>query len=164
MDNKEILRIQFDDFSINHFDISPIWEFAIDEEGEEAQDETTLKPRLDLEFPDPSEGLLIVECDFIAKSGKQFRGLCSPSFDNSLSSIQPYIIMDNKFVMFWFGIAQPDKETKDRVYKILGETTESLFPIKFQSKLTSADGSKISGQINGFMWMTLADKSVTTEN
>ena len=163
MDNKENLRIQFDDFNLSHFDISPIWEFAIDEEGEEGQDETTLKPRLDLKFPDPSEGLLIVECEFVTKSGKQFRGLCSTSFDDSLSSIQPYIIADNQFIMFWFGIVQPDKETKDSVYKVLGETTESLFPIKFQSKLTTADGSKISGQVNGFMWMTLSDRSVTTE-
>ncbi len=163
MENKEKLRVQFDDFRLNHFDISPIWEFATDEEGEEGQDETTLKPRLDLSFPDPSEGLLIVECEFEANSGRKFNGLCSPSFDDSLSSIQPYILADNQFVMFWFGISQPDKETKDRLYKILGEKPESLFPIRFNSKLAKANGSKISGLINGFMWMTLSDRLVTTE-
>ena len=163
MNKEENLRVQFDDFNINHFGISPIWEFAIDEEGEEGQDETTLKPRFDLSFPDPSEGLLIVECEFESNSGKEFRGICSPSFDDSLSSIQPYILTDNKFVMFWFGIAQPDKETKDGIYRLLGETPESLFPIKFKSKLPNADGSKISGQIDGFMWMTLSDDSVAVE-
>jgi len=161
--DKENLRIQFDDFNLNHFKISPIWEFAIDEEGENGQDETTLKPRFDLKYPDPSEGLLIVECEFVTNSGKHFNGLCSPSFDDSLSSIQPYIIEDNKFVMFWFGIAQPDKEMKESFYEILGETIDSLFPIKFQSKLTMANGSKIIGQINGFMSMTLSDQKIKTE-
>jgi hypothetical protein len=65
--------------------------------------------------------------------------------------------------MFWFGISQPDKETKDRLYNILGEKPEGLFPLKFSSKLTKPDGSKILGQIKGFMWMTLADRKVTTE-
>jgi len=163
MDNKENLRIQFDDFRVNHFEISPIWEFAIDEEGEEGQDETTLKPRLDLTFPDPSEGLLIIECEFVVKSGNKFNGICSPSFDNSISSIQPYILSNNQFIMFWFGIMQPDKETKDGIYNVLGETADSLFPIKFQSKLPMADGSRIVGEINGFMSMTLSDNNVKTE-
>ena len=163
MDNKEKIRIQFADFNMTHFDISPIWEFATDEEGEEGQDETTLRPRIDLSFPDPSEGLLIVECEFETNSGSKFSGLCSPSFDDSFSSIQPYILVDNQFVIFWFGVSRPDKETKERLYNILGERPESLFPVEFKSKLAKADGSKISGQINGFMWMTLSDRSVTTE-
>lgn len=163
MDDKENLRIQFDDFNVSYFETSPIWEFAIDEEGEEGQDETTLKPRLDLTLPDPSEGLLIVECEFEAKSGKKFRGVCSPSFDDSLNSIQPYILADNQFINFWFGIMQPDKGTKDGIYRVLNETPDTLFPLTFQSKLTMADGSRISGQIDGFMWMTLSDNVVTTE-
>lgn len=129
MHNKKNLRIQFDDFNLSYFEISPIWEFAIDEEGEEGQDETTLKPRLDLTLPHPSEGLLIVECEFETNSGNKFRGLCTPSFDDSLSNIQPYIFTDNQLAMFWFGIVQPDKETKNGIYKALGETADSLFPL-----------------------------------
>ncbi len=163
MDDKENIRIQFNEFSLRDFEISPIWEFAIDEEGEEGQDETTLKPRLDLTFPDPSEGLLIVECEFEANSGNKFSGLCSPSFDDSISSIQPYIFTDKQITMFWFGIVQPDKKTKNEIYEALNETAESLFPIKFQSNLKMADGSRIIGQIEGFMWLTLSDSKVTTE-
>jgi hypothetical protein len=163
MDNKKKTRVQFSDFTTRHFDISPVWEFATDEEAKDGQDETTLKPRIDLSFADPSKGVLIVECEFESNSGKKFSGLCSPSFDNSLSNIQPYILADNHLVMFWFGISQPDKETKDRLYNILRENPEGLFPLKFSSKLTKPDGSKILGQINGFMWMTLPDRKVTTE-
>jgi hypothetical protein len=163
MNEKENIRIQFDKFSLSDFEISPIWEFAIDEEGEEGQDETTLKPRLDIKFPDPSEGLLIVECEFEANSGKKFRGFCSPSFDDSISSIQPYIVTDKQIIMFWFGIVQPDKKTKDGIYEALNETAESLFPIKFQSNLKLEDGQRIIGQIDGFMWMKLSDNIVTIE-
>lgn len=35
----------------------PIWEFALDEEGEEGQDEETVKPRPDLDRADPAEGI-----------------------------------------------------------------------------------------------------------
>lgn len=163
MDAREKIRVRFNYFTLRHFEISPIWEFATSEEGEEAQDETTLKPRPDLLYPDPSEGLLIIECEFETSSGRKFNGLCSPSFDNSLSSVQPYILTAGQFVMFWFGISQPDKETMDRLYNILGERPESLFPLKFNSKLPMADGSKISGQIDGFTWTKLANRAVLTE-
>ncbi len=163
MDNKERLRIQFEDFNKSHFEIAKIWEFAIDEEGEDGQDETTLRPRLDISIPDPSHGLLIIECEFLSKSGKRFSGVCCPSFDNSLSSIQPYIFVNSDLVMFWFGIAQPDADTKTKIYELLGETSDSLFPIKFNSVLSLADGSTLNGQIDGFMWMKLSHDSIITE-
>ena len=163
MTDKEKLRIQFNDFKREHFDISPIWEFAIDEEGEEGQDETTLKPRPDIFFPDPSAGLLIIECEFESNSGKRFIGLCSPSFNNSLSSIQPYIFTDHEMIMFWFGISRPEDETKRNIYSKLGETPGGLFPLKFKSKLSNSLGLKIEGVINGFMWMSFSDQSVTIE-
>lgn len=163
MDKDEKIRIQFADFQNKHFDVASVWEFAIDEEGEDDQDETTLKPRYDINSADASEGLLIVQCKFTTKSGKTFSGLCSPSFEDSLSSIQPYILVDNDFIMFWFGIMQPNNQTKKKVYDTLHETSETLFPIKFESVLTKPDGQKISGQINGFMWRTLADNKVMTD-
>ncbi|WP_207432172.1 hypothetical protein [Sabulibacter ruber] len=163
MENIEKLRIQFEDFNKSHFEISPIWEFAIDEEGEDGQDETTLKPRLDLKYPDPSEGLLIIEGEFMSKSGRKYSGLCSPSFDNSLSSIQPYIFAGNQMANFWMGISQPDDQTKEETYKMLNETSESLFPIILESILPNADGSKLQAQIDGFMWIKLSDDTIYVE-
>lgn len=161
MENKETIRIQFDEFQSRHFDIAPIWEFATDEEGDEDQDETTLRPRLDIKHADPSEGILIVECEFETGSGKKLRGLCTPHFDNSLSYIQPYILTDNGMGMFWFGMAKPDADTKKKIYESLGENVSTLFPIKFNSILSKPDGQKIQGQIDGFMW--LDNGKTTTE-
>jgi hypothetical protein len=42
----------------------PIWEFALEEEGEEGQDEETVKPRPDLDRADPAEGIFIVGTEF----------------------------------------------------------------------------------------------------
>jgi len=161
--DKDKIRVQAIDFTSDHFDISPVWEFAIDEEGNEGQDETTLKPRLDIMQADPSEGMLIVECEFETNSGKLFRGFCTPAFDDSIGDIQPTILVETKMISFWHGINKPDESQKRNDYHILGETPETLFPIKFQSKLAKPDGNKITGRLNGFMWMTLKDRSVMTE-
>ena len=66
-------------------------------------------------------------------------------------------------VMFWFGISQPDNDTKTKIYESLGETNDSLFPIKFNSVLPMADDSRLSGQIDGFMWINLSDDSIIIE-
>lgn len=163
MSDKQSIRVQFENFNKSHFDIAPIWEFAIDEEGEDGQDETTLKPRLDLSSPDPSEGSLIIECEFVSKSGKRFSGVCTPWFDNSLSNIQPYIVINGDWVTFWFGVAQPDINTKKKMYDLIGETSDSLFPVKFNSVLPMKDGIQLKGQIEGFMWLKLSDGSIVIE-
>lgn len=160
INNNENLRVQFEDFTLEHFKIAPIWEFAIDEEGEEGQDETTLKPRLDLEFPDASEGLLIIECDFETKSGKKYKGLCSPTIDGSLGSSQPYLIFDNQFVTFWYGVIRPEREEIENIYKLLDETPDSLFPLSFISKLPQKDGTYVTGNIEGFLWFTFSNDTI----
>ena len=158
MKDTDKIRVQFEDFKISYFDITQIWEFAIDEEGDDDQDETTLKPRTDLTVADPSQGLFMIQCKFATPTGKTFHGICHPTFENSISSIQPYIFTDKGLVMFWCGAIKPTQNRKDSYYNLLNESSDSLFPLKFEST-TPTVGANMSGLIEGFMWFTFADRN-----
>lgn len=147
------IRIQFEDFELKHFDISPIWEFAIDEEGEENQDETTLRPAYNFTIADPSEGMLIVKTQYETAKGKKYIGLCSPAFEFKFGEIQPYIFTNKSKLSLWFGMFQPDKENLEKLYEQLNETADTLFPIRFKG-LTPTKGAKLEGIIEGFMYLS----------
>lgn len=145
------IRVQFEDFQPKHFDIAPIWEFAIDEECEDNQDETTLRPAYHLTIADPSEGLLVVKTQFQTADGKKYHGLCSPAFEYNFGDIQPYLYTENGVLSFWMGIMQPDIEYIDKLYRQFNFTADSLFPIIFKA-LTPYKGAPLEGQIDGFMY------------
>jgi hypothetical protein len=147
------IRIQFEYFELKHFDISSIWEFAIDEEGEENQDETTLRPVYNFAIADPSEGMLIVKTQFETAKGKKYLGLCSPAFEFKFGEIQPYVLTNKGKLPFWFGMFQPDKGNLEKSYEQLNETADTLFPIKFKA-LTPTKGAKLEGIIEGFMYLS----------
>src|SRR4029450_4048260 len=81
----------------------PIWEFALDEEGEEGQDEETVKPRPHLTRADPAWGIFVVRAEFVAADGTRFHGYVSPHEDTRLSYTQPTIVTADGQVRFWFG-------------------------------------------------------------
>jgi|GEM_PF-862110 len=157
-DDQPKIRIQFEDFTLDKFDIAPIWEFALDEEGVDGQDETTLRPCVGLSIADPSNGLCIIKAEFKANNGQKFHGICSPSFEQDLSTIQPYII-DSKVGLFpfWFGIAEPDQVVIGNFYKDLEVNKNSFFPLKYIG-LTPSKGAKLQGNIDGFMWRTIENE------
>jgi len=146
------IRVQFDDFELKHFDIAPIWEFAIDEEGEEGQDETTLRPIFDATIADPADGLCIVKVEFQTSSGKIYFGLCSPAFDFKFGEIQPCMFTDKGILSFWCGMMKPERLQIENLYAQFEETKDTLFPIKFKS-LTKSKGAALEGQIDGFMFL-----------
>jgi hypothetical protein len=147
------IRIQFEDFELKHFDISSIWEFAIDEEGEENQDDTTLRPARNFTIADPSKGVLLVKTQFETVKGKKYFGFCSPAFEINFGKIQPYIITNRGKHPFWLGMFQPEKEYLEKFYAQLNETADTLFPIKFKA-LTPTKGVKLEGLIEGFMCLS----------
>ena len=160
-DDNPKIRIQFDQFQIIHFDIAPIWEFASDEEGEDGQDETTLRPIFGSKVADPADGLYIVKTEFQTSSGKKYFGVCSPALEFKLGEIQPYMYADNDLIPFWYGMLEPDKAAIDSIYKQLGETKDTFFPIKFEA-MTETKGAKLSGQLDGFMWKPIDGEKIIT--
>ncbi len=129
-----------------------VWEFALDEEGEEGQDEATVRPVQSAGALDPSDGMYIVRASFTLADGSQASGYLTPGVqgDESLGSVQPAVVTDTGQVSFWCGIIAPSRQHLDGCYKLLGKLPEHVFPLSFRSDVPLL-GGQIEGTIPGFV-------------
>jgi hypothetical protein len=138
----------------------PIWEFALDEEGEEGQDEETVKPRPDLDRADPADGLFIVRTEFVVADGTRFDGYASPHEDAYLGYTQPTIVTADGQVRFWFGGVPPRPGKLEASYRILGKSAPEVFPVRYRA-LVEHDGAPLEGEIGAFMHLeSMGSKTV----
>jgi len=79
------------DLSLDDLRKFPIWKFALDEEGDEGQDETTVRPYKISGAFDPSYGMCVVRALFTLADGSKMQGYLTPPFpdDDSLGIVQP---------------------------------------------------------------------------
>ena len=129
----------------------PVWEFALDEEDEEGQDEATVRP---FEFTpplDPNEGMFIVQAEFVFADGTEMKGYLTPSSERKIGYVQPIIIADNNQIGFWHGIQKPSKDEISSYYKSFNKSSVEVFPITYKSVVELTDGI-IEGVIDGFMY------------
>jgi hypothetical protein len=141
---KQIHKLTPDDLSA-----SPVWEYALDEEGDPDQDETTVRPYSFSGALDPSVGNIIVAARFWLADGTQLPGyLNPPSCDNrNLDSMQPQIVTDSGQISFWRGRLPPETS---RAYQLLGRQAAAVFPIRFESTVPLIAGT-VSGTLPGFL-------------
>jgi hypothetical protein len=128
----------------------PIWEFALDEEDEEGQDEETVRPRPDLTRADPAEGMFIVRTEFVAADGTRYDGYSSPDEDGELSYTQPMIVTAEGQVRFWFGGVPPRPGKLEASYRLLGKTASELFPVRYRA-VAEHTAAALEGEIDAFM-------------
>ena len=140
----------------------PIWEFALDEEGEEGQDEATVGPRPDLERAEPEEGLFIVRAEFVAVDGTRFDGFVSPHEEPHVGRTQPTIVTDHGQVNFWFGLFLPTQGVIEGAYRTLGKTAPELFPVRFRA-LVDHGGAVLEGELPAFLHYKSAEDKELVE-
>ena len=145
---KQVYELTQEDFAQH-----PVWEFALDEEGEEGQDEATVRPRSDLsEVTDCSQGDFVVATEFHLRDGSQFRGFVYAREEKGLGSVQPVIITDQGQLAFWHGAIRPEPGELRRAYELLGRLPDRVFPIRFHS-LVVVGGGPIEGIVPGFLYL-----------
>jgi len=131
----------------------PVWEFALDEEGEEGQDEATVRP-YDATLPlDPAEGMFIVRATLTLSDGTHFKGYLTPAVqgEEGLSTFQPAVVVPGGQVSFWCGMLVPSPDHIARCYSLLGKaSSRQVFPVRFQSDV-SLVGGPVAGDVPGFM-------------
>jgi hypothetical protein len=138
----------------------PIWEYALDEEGEEGQDETTVRPRPDLKRAEPHEGLFVVAAEFVTADGTRFDGFASPHEEAHVGYTQPTIVTDQGQVNFWFGLFPPKPAAIARAYHTLGKTAPELFPLRYRALVEHA-GAILDGELPAFLhYKSRQDKEV----
>ena len=150
MDEATTIRKQVADLRPDDLARFPIWEFALDEEGEEGQDEETVRPRPDLDRADPSEGMFVVRAEFVSADGTRFDGYVSPDEAADVSFTQPTIVTADGQVRFWLGGVGPRPDELEAGYRTLGKTATELFPLRYRA-LVEHGGAALEGEIPAFM-------------
>jgi hypothetical protein len=152
---KQVYELKLDDF-VKH----AVWEFALDEEGEEGQDEATVRPFTPTGALNPSYGMFVVRADFRLADGTQMHGYLTPPVqgNSSLGTLQPIIITDRGQVFFWCGTITPAVAHLADNYARLGKDAAGTFPITFQSAVPLIGGT-VSGSLPGFLVL----ESVTSD-
>jgi hypothetical protein len=145
------LKIRKQVYQLNLEDLreSPVWEFKVDEEG---QDECTVRPYAASGPLDPAERMFVVRAVFTLADGSRMHGYCSPPLrgDDSIGILQPIIITNRGQVRFWCGTAAPDLNRLTRSYEWLGKDSACVFPVQFESDVELI-GCPVKGRVPGFL-------------
>lgn len=157
-----MIRKQVNELSTADLLRFPVWEFALDEEGVDGQDETTVRPYQCTGDLDPSERTFIVQASFVLADGSRMQGYLTPPSprDGGLGSIQPVIVSPQGQTLFWHGGVKQTPQEISESYRRLGKMSASeVFPIRFASEV-SIVGGPVRGEIPGFL--VLEDFSTDT--
>jgi hypothetical protein len=145
------IRKQVYELTVDDLTQFPVWEFALDEEGEEGQDEATVRPSQAPLPLDASEAMYVVRAKFSLVDGTRHVGYLTPGHAaDDLGSTQPLIITSRGQVIFWMGAARGETTP---LYQKLGKTAAQTFPIAFKSDVPLV-GGVIFGSIPGFLHLT----------
>ena len=131
----------------------PVWEFALDEEGEEEQDEATVRPFETSGPLDPTQGMFIVRASLTLSDGTRFKGYVTPPVqgETDLGTFQPAVVVPGGQVSFWCGTIAPPPEDIAKSYSLLGKTSpEHVFPLRFESDVPLI-GGPVAGEVPGFL-------------
>jgi hypothetical protein len=155
------VRKQVYELTLDDFQHAQAWEFALDEEGEEGQDEATVRP-LEERPVDATGPMSVVRARFRLADGTNLLGYFypSPEPDAGLPALQPVIVTPRGQVMFWFGILAPRAEVLADAYANLNKKSDEVFPLTFETDVPLAN-SVVGGTLNGFAhFRSLSDKTI----
>jgi hypothetical protein len=151
------IRKQVYELKIEDIEKYPYWEFCLDEEGEEGQDEATVKPFIATSENDSPAGVFIIAAAFVLSNGTKYEGYVyayetfSEKDQNNIPVTQPHIITDKGQIPFWFGIIKPkEKQIKD-FYVNMKQISSKVFPISYKSKY-AINSMNVSGILDGFYY------------
>ncbi|WP_338462686.1 hypothetical protein VZH09_04710 [Synechococcus elongatus IITB7] len=130
------IRKQVYELTADDLDQHAVWEFALDEEGEEGQDEATVRPYEGNQPLNPTDGMFIVRAHFLLVDGTRMQGYLTPSVqgNSSLGTLQQTIFTIEGRAPFWFGRLTPEPKQFAESYACLGKSSsQEVFPIQFES-------------------------------
>lgn len=160
------LRKQVTDLTPEDLRETPVWEYALDEEGEPGQDEETLRPCPGVEKVDPKKGIFVVATSFQAADGTRFSGFATPVVTEEDHSEQPTIITDTGFVNFWRGMAFDERKLDEAIaagYDALKRSPAELFPLHWEMGVRVKGGSS-KGELRGFGYLRKLSRSSWSED
>ena len=152
------IRKQVYDLTLEDLREVPVWEFALDEEGEPGQDEETVRPRPEIISVDHREGLFVVSTSFTAAGGSEYRGFATAHETNNAGYVQPTIVTETRHVAFWYGSVRGSRretELQEKMagaYQALETSRKDLFPLSWKMDVSVRDAPD-EGVLNGFGYL-----------
>jgi hypothetical protein len=150
----QALRVRKQVYELTLLDLSvfPVWEFRLDEEGEEGRDESTVRPYTAAGPLDPADRMFIVRAAFTLADGSKMLGYLTPPGrgDASLGILQPIIVAVGGQVRFWCGTTPPGSKRLAQNYALLGKDAKQVFPLRFESEVELV-GGPVKGAVTGFL-------------
>jgi len=153
------IRKQENDLTIADLIQFAAWEYALDEEYEQGQNEKTLRPYLMSPPLDLQKAYLLVRTRFILSNGDLHIGFVKPiklGEQIFMQPILPYdlnpvIVTERGHVNFCYGTLKPEEATILENYKCLGYESDDPFPIEFLADIEVCNGI-VEGMLEGFLY------------
>lgn len=144
------IRRQVYELTLADLERCPIWEFALDEEGREGQDEATVRPVKAKKRLSPGDGMFVVRAAFQLADKTTMVGYLTPSpMGSGIADVQPAVVTEGGHVAFWYGMTAPSRKDITASYRKLGKTRPSqVFPLRYEPAV--AIQGKFSGKLDGF--------------
>lgn len=145
--SKQVYELTLDDLSA-----FPVWEFRLDQESEEDQDESTVRPHIPDGPLDPANRMFVVRAVFTLADGSKMRGYVTPPGrgDAGVGTWQPIVVTKSGQVRFWCGTSAPGPKRLAHSYELLGKDAKHVFPVRFESDVELA-GGPVRGSVPGFL-------------
>ena len=147
------IRKQVYDLTAEDLTKFPVWEFALDEEGDEEQNEATVRPMTGSIMPDDLPAA-VVRAKFVLADGSVLIGhMTVPGIGPySLDDLHPSIVTKSDQVTFLYGFNAPSAAEKERFYALIGKSPEQVFPIQFSIDIEQLV-PPLTETIPGFMFL-----------
>jgi hypothetical protein len=152
------MRKQVYDLTLEDLRRFAVWEFALDEEGEEGHDEETVRPCPDVAEVHAQAGLFVVATSFTAADGSPQSGFATPHDSGEAGYVQPTIVAETGHVRFWCGSIQGKRKERELAqhvadgYQVLGKSAEALFPLEWKLEV-AVKGAPSTGVLPGFGYL-----------
>ena len=119
----------------------PAWEFALDEEGVDGQDEATVRPYLNTPI-EPTEGMLVVRAKFTLADGTVAIGFMTPpqSVSSDIRDHQPSIITNGRQVALYSGMFPLSESEVVQRLDALGKSASEAFPLEYETDVEIVSG------------------------
>ena len=145
-------RKQVYELTLHDLSTFPVWEFRLDEKGEEGRDESTVRPYAAFGPLEATDRMFVVRAVFTLADGSKMQGYFTPPGrgDASIGILQPIIVTDRGQVRFWCGTTAPGLKRLAHSYELLGKEAKHVFPLQFESEVELA-GGPVRGSVPGFL-------------
>lgn len=124
-------RKPIDALRLSDVEAFPIWEFATDEEENEGQDETWVRPIRLKKIPADAYSLS-VSASFTSPTGAKYRGIVGVNTAEGFEVVHAAVLTEESYVFVpWPGMAGASQMARDAAEE-LGIEAKDLFPLSFR--------------------------------